>query len=147
MSSFPVSFPGTTTYSALTGQKCREPQCLFSPPSSNDQIFSALPSKYRINLALLLPPVFLVLAVIIHHSHPRTTWPQLLGFSLSRPPSTWQPENESHSVVSDSLRSHGLHGIFQARILERVAIPFSRGSSQPRDQTEVSCIAGGFFTS
>ena len=40
-----------------------------------------------------------------------------------------------------------VHGILQARILERVAIPFSRGSSQPRDQTEVSCIAGGFFTS
>ena len=37
-------------------------------------------------------------------------------------------------------------GIFQARILEWVAIPFSRGSSCPRDQTQVSCIAGGFFT-
>ena len=34
------------------------------------------------------------------------------------------------------------HGIFQARVLERVAILFSRGSSQPRDQTRVSCIAG-----
>ena len=40
-----------------------------------------------------------------------------------------------------------VHGILQARILEWVAIPFSRGSSQPRDQTQVSCIAGGFFTS
>ena len=39
------------------------------------------------------------------------------------------------------------HGILQARILERVAFPFSRGSSQPRDQTKVSCIAAGFFTS
>ena len=37
-------------------------------------------------------------------------------------------------------------GIFQARILEWVAFPFSRGSSQPRDQTQVSLIAGGFFT-
>ena len=35
----------------------------------------------------------------------------------------------------------------QARILEWVAFPFSRGSSQPRDQTQASCIAGGFFTS
>ena len=33
------------------------------------------------------------------------------------------------------------------RILEWVAFPFSRGSSQPRDQTRVSCSAGGFFTS
>ena len=37
-------------------------------------------------------------------------------------------------------------GILQARILEWVAIPFSRGSSQPRDWTWVSCIAGCFFT-
>ena len=39
-----------------------------------------------------------------------------------------------------------VHGIFQARILEWVAIPFSRGSSQPRDQTQVSCMTGRFFT-
>ena len=39
-----------------------------------------------------------------------------------------------------------VHGILQARILEWVAFPFSRGSSQPRDRTQVSCIAGGFFT-
>ena len=37
--------------------------------------------------------------------------------------------------------------ILQARILEWVAFPFSRGSSQPRDQIQVSHIAGGFFTS
>ena len=36
-------------------------------------------------------------------------------------------------------------GILQARILEWVAMPSSRGSSQPRDQTHVSCIAGRFF--
>ena len=58
----------------------------------------------------------------------------------------------SHSVVSDSLWPPGLtdypvHGILQARILEWVAFPFSRGSSQPRDGTQVSCTAGGFFTS
>ena len=39
-----------------------------------------------------------------------------------------------------------VHGILQERILEWVAIPFSRGSSQPRDGTQVSSIAGGFFT-
>ena len=38
-----------------------------------------------------------------------------------------------------------VHGILQARILEWVAFPFSRGSSQPKDQTRVSCIAGRFF--
>ena len=42
-----------------------------------------------------------------------------------------------------------VHGMLQVRILEWVAVPFSRGSSRPRDQTRVSygsCIAGGFFT-
>ena len=40
-----------------------------------------------------------------------------------------------------------VHGILQARILEWVAVPFSRGSFQPRDRTQVSNNAGGFFTS
>ena len=39
-----------------------------------------------------------------------------------------------------------VHEIFQARVLEWVAISFSRGSSQPRDRTRVSCTAGKFFT-
>ena len=42
---------------------------------------------------------------------------------------------------------HTVHGILQARILEWVAFPFSRVSSQPSGQTQVSRIAGGFFTS
>ena len=45
-----------------------------------------------------------------------------------------------------SLPGSSVHGILQARILEWVAISFSRGSSQPRDQTRISCIAGRFFT-
>ena len=40
-----------------------------------------------------------------------------------------------------------VHGIFRATILEWVASPFSRGSSQPGNQTRVSCIAGRVFTS
>ena len=39
-----------------------------------------------------------------------------------------------------------VHGILQVRILEWVAFPFSRGFSQPRDWTQVSHIAGRFFT-
>ena len=42
---------------------------------------------------------------------------------------------------------YSVHGILQARILEWVAFSFSRGSSQPRDRTQVSRIAGGFLTS
>ena len=45
-----------------------------------------------------------------------------------------------------SLRGSSVHGILQGRILEWVAISFSRGSSHPRDQTQVSCLGGRFFT-
>ena len=44
------------------------------------------------------------------------------------------------------LTGSSVHGILQARTLEWVAVPFSRGSSQLRDQTQVSHIAGRFFT-
>ena len=44
-----------------------------------------------------------------------------------------------------SLPGSSVHGILQARILEWVAIPFSRGSSQPRNWSQVSFIAGRFF--
>ena len=44
-----------------------------------------------------------------------------------------------------SLPGSSLHGILQARVLEWVAISFSRGSSQPRDRTPVSCIPGRRF--
>ena len=44
------------------------------------------------------------------------------------------------------LPGSSIHGIFQARIPEWVAISFSRGPSQPRDQTQVSCTTGRLFT-
>ena len=62
----------------------------------------------------------------------------------------------SNSIVFNSIdpmgcrlpepSSSSLHGIFQAGILEWVAISLSRESSRPRDWIHVSCIAGGFFT-
>ena len=65
-------------------------------------------------------------------------------------------QSVSLSVVFDSLQPHGLmdcsptdssvHGILQESTLEWVAIPFSRGSSRPRDWTRVSCIASRVFT-
>ena len=45
-----------------------------------------------------------------------------------------------------SLPDSSDHGILKTRVLEWVAIPFSRGSSQPRDRTQVSYIAGRFLT-
>ena len=73
----------------------------------------------------------------------------LPNIEMKMNPLQYERENESCSVVSNSLQPHGLIvlGILQARIMEWVAFPFSRGSSQPRDQTQGSCIAGGFFTS
>ena len=54
-------------------------------------------------------------------------------------PTLWDP-------VDCSLPHSSIHGIFQARVLEWVTISFSRGSSQPRDQTQVSRIVGRRFT-
>ena len=51
-----------------------------------------------------------------------------------------------HNPTDCSPSGFSVHGILQARILEWVAISFSRGSSWPRDWTLVSCIAGRFFT-
>ena len=57
-------------------------------------------------------------------------------------------ESEGCSVVSlcDTM-DYTVHGILQVRLLDWVAILFSKGSSQPRDWTQVSRIAGGLFTS
>ena len=54
-------------------------------------------------------------------------------------PTLWDPMD--YSPPGSSVR-----GILQARILEWVAMSFSRRSSQPRDRTQVSCFAGRFFT-
>ena len=48
--------------------------------------------------------------------------------------------------VNCSPPGSSVHGILQARILEQVAMPSSRESSQPRDWTRISCIEGRFFT-
>ena len=53
---------------------------------------------------------------------------------------------QSCPTVCDPM-DYIVHGLLQARILEWVAFPFSRGSSQLRDQTQVSHFAGRFFTS
>ena len=74
--------------------------------------------------------------------------------------SVWSPHSVASSYLSEcevkvtqscltpcNPVNYTLHGILQARILEWVAFPFSRGSSQPRDQTQVSQIVSRFFTS
>ena len=60
-----------------------------------------------------------------------------------------ESESERCLVMSDFCNpmDYTVHEILQARILEWVAFPFSRGSSQLRDRTQVSHTVGGFFTS
>ena len=60
------------------------------------------------------------------------------SISCSITSNSWRP-------MDYSLPGSSVHGILQARILEWVAISYSRGSSRPRDQTWVSCNAGRFF--
>ena len=47
--------------------------------------------------------------------------------------------------MDSSLWGFSVHGTSQARLMEQVVISFSRGSSQPKNRTNVSCIAGGFL--
>ena len=134
-------------------------------------------------LSLVFEPHCRLLRVRLPKDSHCTSWVAILGAESSL------YRKESHSVLSASLRSHGLsspwnspgqntgvcscsrlQGIFPTqgsnpglphfrlflyqlshqgspRILQWVAYPFSRGSSWLRNQTRVSCIAGGFFTS
>ena len=74
----------------------------------------------------------------------------------STPSSAYALPHRPQKVKAKGAQSHPplcgpmdctVHGILQARILESVSFPFSRGSSQPRDQTQVSRIVGRLFTS
>ena len=70
----------------------------------------------------------------------------------------WQQVNVNNSMLTMQMKvaqlcptfcdpmDYTVHGILQARILEWVAYPFSKGSSQPRNRTCVSCLAGRFLT-
>ena len=94
-----------------------------------------------------------------------TSW-VLWGFNMIKCPYYWTVRRSNQSILKEINPEHSLkvkvtqscltlcnpmdctvYGVLQARILEWVAFPFSRASSQPRDWTQVSCIAGGFFTS
>ena len=77
-----------------------------------------------------------------HHTnpyHPPQGWKESESVSLSVMSNSFNP-------MDCSLPGSSVHGILQARILEWVAIPISRGSSQPRDWTHISCTADRFIT-
>ena len=85
---------------------------------------------------------------VFHDTFP---WPPSLPSQHLMSHSLYTPDNEVKVTQSCltlcDFMDCTVHGILQARILEWVAFPFSKGSSQPRDRTQVSCIAGGLFTS
>ena len=75
----------------------------------------------------------------------QNTWPVLFN--------TVKKKQEKSKKLSQAKKAKAMwracpsvHGVLQARILEWIAMPSSRGPSQPKDQTHVSCIAGRFFT-
>ena len=63
---------------------------------------------------------------------------------------SWHSVTQSRLTLCDPMNcsppDSSVHGIFSAKILQWVAISYSRGSSRPRDRAHVSCLAGGFFT-
>ena len=79
----------------------------------------------------------------------KSTWIKAVTFNLNQFNFSWSVTQLCLTLcdtMDSSPSASSVHGIFQARILEWVTISFSRGSSQPRDQMHVSCIAGIFFT-
>ena len=78
----------------------------------------------------------------------KSSWFSFGNGVLSCHPFGSDPVSTSSLTLCDHMDcsppGSSVHGILQARI--QVVIPFSRGSSQPREQTQVSCIAGRFFT-
>ena len=73
-----------------------------------------------------------------------TMWKELEGRGKSE---SMKVKVAQSCLTLCNLKDYTVHGISQAKILECIAFPFSRGFSQPRDRTQVSHIAGGFFTS
>ena len=86
-------------------------------------------SSYSSSYLFLLPSIFQSIRVFSNELALHIRWSKYWNFSFPCDPMDFT-----------------VHGIFQARILEWVTFPFSRGSSQPRNQTQVSHIAGRFFT-
>ena len=112
---------------------------------ANEQASTRLSIIYLSIIHLLVYRLSLSMSICVSH----------LSVSAIYPPSAYlhlHPKSlQSCLTLCDPMDcsppGSSLHGILQARILEWVAFPFSRESSQPRARTPVSCIAGRFFTS
>ena len=93
-----------------------------------------------------------ILEWVAYRFSSRSSWPRnqtRLSCIAGRFFTNWDIKEAqvAHSCLTLCDPMDCVHGILQSRILERVAFPFSRGSSQSRDWTQLSCTAGGFLTS
>ena len=75
------------------------------------------------------------------------SWSPIFHCEISDYIPLWVSESSQLCLTLCYLMDYRVHGILQTKILERIAVPFSKGSSQSRDRTQVSYIAGRFFTS
>ena len=126
-------------------------QGLFQWVSSSHQlakVFGASASVFPMNIQDWFPLGLIsavqgTLSFLQHHSSKASV---LIYVSELK----WSDVTQSCPTLWDtmdcSLSGSSVHGILQVRILEWIIIPFPRGSSQLRDWTQVSCIAGRFFT-
>ena len=85
------------------------------------------------------------ISVFVAHVFRGDAVQDMMNSSLLEWVSEWKVSQSCPTLCNPM--DYTVHGILLARILECVAFPFSRGSSQLRDQTQVSCIAGRFCTS
>ena len=128
---------------SLSSMDC-SPQALLSTGFSQQEYWSGLPfpppgdlPDPGIKTTFPAPPA--VHMDFLPPSHQGSSFPSLSEVAQSYP-------TLCDPMDCSLLPSSFVHGIFQARVLEWVAISFSRASSRPRDQTWVSCIAGRCFT-
>ena len=94
-----------------------------------------------------LPPSMSLQNVLLHQSCPKTEDDRKLLYTLKNSVrAEWLQSCPTLCNPLDcSPSGSSIHGTLQARIVEWTVMPSSRGSSQLRDRTQVSCIAGGFF--
>ena len=142
-------------------------QCPFSLPTTIEQAQFSGKNKKHISLCssscalqygftnstanILFLTVFLYLIYHIQNSKAKeggistTTKPSICIYTCEKVKVT-QSCPTLCNPMDCNLPNSSVHGILQTRILERVPMSFSRESSQPKDRTQVSCIAGRFFT-
>ena len=133
VSSVPGDFPGKNTGAGCISYSRGSSQ-------SRDWIWVSCVSNWQVDSFPLAPPLFFILSSIF-------TW-QALFLTIKECSRKKVLVIQSYPTLCDPLgyspQGSSAHGILQARILEWVAIPSSRRSSQPMDWTQFSCITGRF---